>query len=95
MQRNSKCKAVMEDTKRPFTAIVGGAKVSDKVLIVENLIQKADHIIIGGGMAYTFKKALGGQIGKSLCEDDRLNICPDILKNAKKRELKFIFQKIL
>lgn len=78
-------KAVMEDTKRPFTAIVGGAKVSDKVLIVENLIQKADHIIIGGGVAYTFKKALGGQIGKSLCEDDRLNICLDILKNAKEK----------
>ena len=78
-------KAVMEDTKRPFTAIVGGAKVSDKVLIVENLIQKADHIIIGGGMAYTFKKALGGQIGKSLCEDDRLNICLDILNNAKEK----------
>ena len=51
--------AVMEDTKRPFTAIVGGAKVSDKVLIVENLIEKADHIIIGGGMAYTFKKSIG------------------------------------
>ena len=78
-------KAVMEDTKRPFTAIVGGAKVSDKVLIVENLIQKADHIIIGGGMAYTFKKALGGQIGKSLCEDDRLNTCLDILRNAKEK----------
>ena len=75
----------MEDTKRPFTAIVGGAKVSDKVLIVENLIQKADHIIIGGGMAYTFKKALGGQIGKSLCEDDRLNTCLDILRNAKEK----------
>ena len=78
-------KAVMEDTKRPFTAIVGGAKVSDKVLIVENLIQKADHIIIGGGMAYTFKKALGGQIGKSLCEDDRLKTCLDILKRAKEK----------
>lgn len=78
-------KAVMEDTKRPFTAIVGGAKVSDKVLIVENLIQKADHIIIGGGMAYTFKKALGGNIGNSLCEDERLNNCLDILKLAKEK----------
>lgn len=78
-------KAVMEDTKRPFTAIVGGAKVSDKVLIVENLIQKADHIIIGGGMAYTFKKALGGNIGNSLCEDERLNNCLDIIKLAKER----------
>ncbi len=78
-------KAVMEDTKRPFTAIVGGAKVSDKVLIVENLIDKADHIIIGGGMAYTFKKALGGNIGNSLCEDDRLDTCLEILKRAKQK----------
>jgi len=75
-------KAVMENTRRPFTAIVGGAKVSDKVLIVENLLQKADHIIIGGGMAYTFKKALGGSIGNSLCEDERLKTCLDILKMA-------------
>jgi len=78
-------KAVMEEAKRPFTAIVGGAKVSDKVLIVENLIQTADHIIIGGGMAYTFKKALGGNIGNSLCEDERLNNCLDILKLAKEQ----------
>ena len=78
-------KEVMEHTKRPFTAIVGGAKVSDKVLIVENLIEKADHIIIGGGMAYTFKKALGGKIGKSLCEDDRLSTCLEILKIAKQK----------
>lgn len=78
-------KSVMENTKRPFTAIVGGAKVSDKVLIVDNLIDKADHIIIGGGMAYTFKKALGGNIGNSLCEDDRLDTCLEILKNAKQK----------
>ena len=64
--------------------MLGEQKVSDKVLIVENLIQKADHIIIGGGMAYTFKKALGGQIGKSLCEDDRLNTCLDILTQTQK-----------
>ena len=78
-------KSVMENTKRPFTAIVGGAKVSDKVLIVENLIDKADHIIIGGGMAYTFKKALGGNIGNSLCENERLDTCLEILKNAKQK----------
>ncbi len=78
-------KSVMQNTKRPFTAIVGGAKVSDKVLIVENLIDKADHIIIGGGMAYTFKKALGGNIGNSLCEDERLDTCLEILKNAKQK----------
>lgn len=75
-------KKVMEETQRPFTAIVGGAKVSDKVLIVENLMKSADHIIIGGGMAYTFKKALGGEIGASLCEDDRIQTCKDILAKA-------------
>lgn len=76
-------KRVMENTKRPFTAIVGGAKVSDKVLIVENLLSVADHIIIGGGMAYTFFKAIGGKIGNSLCEEDRLETCREILEKAK------------
>lgn len=76
-------KKVMEETKRPFTAIVGGAKVSDKVLIVENLMQTADHIIIGGGMAYTFKKAVGGEIGASLCENERIDTCKTILSKAK------------
>lgn len=76
-------KKVMENTERPFTAIVGGAKVSDKVLIVENLLNVADHIIIGGGMAYTFFKANGGEIGNSLCEDDRLETCREILAKAK------------
>ena len=78
-------KKVMQDTKRPFTAIVGGAKVSDKVLIVENLLNVADHIIIGGGMAYTFFKAQGGEIGNSLCEDERLETCIQIMKRAKER----------
>ena len=78
-------KKVMQDTKRPFTAIVGGAKVSDKVLIVENLLNIADHIIIGGGMAYTFFKAQGGKIGNSLCEDERLETCIQIMKRAKER----------
>ena len=76
-------KKVMEKTERPFTAIVGGAKVSDKVLIVENLLNVADHIIIGGGMAYTFFKANAGEIGNSLCEDDRLETCREILEKAK------------
>jgi phosphoglycerate kinase len=76
-------KKVMENTQHPFTAIVGGAKVSDKVLIVENLLNVADHIIIGGGMAYTFFKAIGGEIGNSLCEDDRLETCREILVKAK------------
>lgn len=76
---------VMEKTKRPFTAIVGGAKVSDKVLIVENLLDVADNIIIGGGMAYTFFKAQGGEIGNSLCEDERLETCLEILQKAKEK----------
>ncbi len=74
---------VLHQAARPFTAIVGGAKVSDKILIVENLLNLADHIIIGGGMAYTFYKAMGGQIGNSLCEADRLETCIDILEKAK------------
>lgn len=78
-------KKVMQETKRPFTAIVGGAKVSDKVLIVENLLNVADHIIIGGGMAYTFFKAQGGTIGASLCEEERLSTCLEILEKAKEK----------
>ena len=73
---------VLNHAERPFTAIVGGAKVSDKVLIVENLLNIADHIIIGGGMSYTFYKAQGGQIGQSLCEDERLQTCREILTKA-------------
>jgi len=73
---------VMSNPARPLTAIVGGAKVSDKILIVENLMKVADHILIGGGMAYTFFKAQGGEIGNSLCEDDRLETCRDILNRA-------------
>jgi len=73
---------VMHDTQKPFTAIIGGAKVSDKILIIENLLNKATDIIIGGGMAYTFFKAQGGHIGNSLCEDDRLDMALDLLKKA-------------
>jgi phosphoglycerate kinase len=76
---------VLNHAERPFTAIVGGAKVSDKVLIVENLLNIADHIIIGGGMSYTFFKAQGGQIGQSLCEDERLETCREILIKAKEK----------
>ena len=76
---------VLNHTEHPFTAIVGGAKVSDKVLIVENLLNIADHIIIGGGMSYTFYKAQGGQIGQSLCEDERLQTCREILTKAKEK----------
>jgi len=76
---------VMANPERPFTAIVGGAKVSDKILIVENLLSIANNIIIGGGMAYTFFKAQGGIIGNSLCEDERLDTCLEILQKAKEK----------
>lgn len=81
---------VMKAPQRPFTAIVGGAKVSDKILIVENLLNVADNIIIGGGMAYTFFKAQGGQIGNSLCEAERLDTCVDILKKAEEKGVKIL-----
>ncbi len=73
---------VMHKSETPFTAIIGGAKVSDKILIIENLLQRATDIIIGGGMAYTFMKAQGGQIGNSLCENDRLDMANELLKTA-------------
>lgn len=73
---------VLHNSEKPFTAIIGGAKVSDKILIIENLLEKATDIIIGGGMAYTFMKARGGKIGNSLCEDDRLQTAVEILAKA-------------
>jgi phosphoglycerate kinase len=73
---------VLHKAEKPFTAIIGGAKVSDKILIIENLLERATDIIIGGGMAYTFMKAQGGHIGKSLCEDDRIETALEILKKA-------------
>jgi phosphoglycerate kinase len=78
---------VLHDGKKPFTAIMGGAKVSDKIIILQQLIDKADNIIIGGGMAFTFVKAMGGNIGKSLVEDDRLQTALDILADAKKKKV--------
>jgi len=76
---------VMHDTQKPFVAIIGGAKVSDKILIIENLLERATDIIIGGGMAYTFMKAEGGKIGNSLCEEDRLQTALDLLKKAEEK----------
>lgn len=78
---------VLSDAQKPFTAILGGAKVSDKILIIENLMEKATDIIIGGGMAYTFFKALGGNIGASLCEEDRLETAKEILEKAKEKNV--------
>ena len=76
---------VLNFAEKPFTAIMGGAKVSDKILILEQLINKADNIIIGGGMAFTFVKAQGGKIGKSLVEEDKLETALKILKTAKEK----------
>lgn len=76
---------VLHHSEKPFTAIIGGAKVSDKILIIEQLMNKAQHIIIGGGMAFTFVKAMGGKIGKSLCEDDRLETAKSLLDKAKQK----------
>lgn len=81
---------VMQQAERPFTAITGGAKVSDKLLILENLIEKVDYLIIGGGMAYTFLKAMGYEIGSSLCEDDRLDLCKALMQKAKDKGVKLL-----
>jgi phosphoglycerate kinase len=76
-------KKVMEKSEKPFTAIMGGAKISDKILIIEKLLDKVNHLIIGGGMAYTFFKALGGNIGKSLVEEDKLDLAKELIQKAK------------
>jgi len=78
---------VMHDPEKPFTAIMGGAKVSDKILIIENLLDRVDNLIIGGGMAYTFIKAQGGKIGNSLCEEDKLDMALDIIKSAQRKNV--------
>lgn len=83
----AKAEKVLHHSEKPFVAIIGGAKVSDKILILENLLEKATDIIIGGGMAYTFIKAMNGKIGKSLCEDDRLQNAKDILKKAEEKDV--------
>jgi len=76
---------VLHGSEKPFLAIIGGAKVSDKILIIENLLDKATDIIIGGGMAYTFFKAEGGHIGNSLCENDRIQTALDLMKKAEEK----------
>jgi phosphoglycerate kinase len=78
----SSAEKVMNSSEKPFTAIIGGAKVSDKILIIENLLERATDIIIGGGMAYTFYKAMGGHVGKSLVEEDRVNTASELLQKA-------------
>jgi len=76
---------VLHKAQKPFTAIMGGAKVSDKILLIENLLNRVDNLIIGGGMTYTFIKAMGGQIGKSLCEEDKLNLALSLINKAKEK----------
>jgi len=83
----SSAEKVLHASEKPFVAIIGGAKVSDKILIIENLLERATDIIIGGGMAYTFMKARGGKIGNSLCEEDRLQTALEILEKAKQRNV--------
>lgn len=83
----SSAEKVLHKAEKPFVAIIGGAKVSDKILIIENLLDRATDIIIGGGMAYTFMKARGGKIGNSLCEQDRLETALEILQKAKEKNV--------
>ncbi|MBT8257147.1 MAG: phosphoglycerate kinase [Bacteroidia bacterium] len=80
-------KTVMESGEKPVTAILGGAKVSSKITIINNILDKIDHLIIGGGMAYTFVKALGGKIGDSIVEDDKQELALEILKQAKEKQV--------
>ncbi|MCE1199090.1 MAG: phosphoglycerate kinase [Marinilabiliales bacterium] len=82
---------VLKAPKRPFTAIMGGSKVSSKITIIENLLNSVDHLIIGGGMTYTFVKAQGGKIGGSICEDDYLELAKELLKKAEAKGVKFHF----
>jgi phosphoglycerate kinase len=81
---------VLEDPKKPFTAIMGGAKVSDKILVIENLLDRVDNLIIGGGMTYTFIKAAGGNIGGSIVEEDKLDVANDLIAKAKAKNVRLI-----
>lgn len=81
---------VLSDIKRPFTAIMGGSKVSTKIGIIENLLGKVDNLILCGGMTYTFAKAQGGKIGKSICEDDKLDVALDVIKKAKENGVNLV-----
>nr|WP_297053865.1 phosphoglycerate kinase [Prevotella sp.] len=82
--------AVLGNIKRPFTAIMGGSKVSTKIGIIENLLTKVDNLILCGGMTYTFSKALGGKIGMSICEDDKLDVALDVIKKAKENGVNLV-----
>lgn len=79
---------VLSNSEKPVTAILGGSKVSSKITVIENILDKVDHLIIGGGMSFTFVKALGGNVGNSICEDDKLDLALDILKKAEEKGVK-------
>ncbi|WP_418636755.1 phosphoglycerate kinase [Winogradskyella sp.] len=81
-------KKVLEDGEKPVLAVLGGAKVSSKITVIENILDKVDHLIIGGGMTFTFIKAQGGKIGDSICEDDKMELALDILKQAEVKGVK-------
>lgn len=81
---------VLNESQSPFTAIMGGAKVSDKIQVIENLLDKVDNLIIGGGMTYTFIKAKGGEIGNSLCEEDKLDLALDVIEKAKAKGVNLV-----
>ena len=76
---------VLKNSEKPVVAILGGSKVSSKITVIENILDKVNHMIIGGGMTFTFIKALGGKIGNSICEDDKLELAIEILKQAKEK----------
>ncbi|HER07762.1 MAG TPA: phosphoglycerate kinase [Bacteroides sp.] len=82
---------VLHHAEKPFTAIMGGAKVSDKIQVIENLLDKVDNLIIGGGMSYTFIKARGGEIGNSLCEEDKLDVATALVKKAEEKGVNLLF----
>lgn len=91
MEKEIRCLSeALESPKRPFTAVVGGAKVSSKIGVLENLLEKVDNLIIGGGMAYTFVKANGGKIGNSICEDDQMDVARAIEKKAKEKGVNLV-----
>jgi len=81
---------VLENPERPFIAVLGGAKVSDKIGVIKNLLQKVDYLLIGGGMAYTFLKALGYEVGKSICEDDKLSLAKELINLAKEKNVDLV-----
>ena len=81
---------VLNNDKHPFVLILGGAKVNDKIKVIKNLFDKVDTILIGGGMAYTFIKAIGGEVGESLLDNSSIDIAKDIIETAKERNIKIL-----